>query len=56
MLVEVVVIITAVAGVLVIGKKVGVIVKRVTLQPYILLRVKVLIKKKVLVRGRSVVV
>ena len=46
----------AVTGVLAIGKRVGVIAERVTLRPYILLQVKVLIKKEVLVRGGSIVV
>ena len=56
MLAEVVVVVAAVAGVLAIGKKVGVIAKRVTLWLYILLQVGVLIGEEVLVRKRSIVV
>ena len=56
MLAEVVVVVAAAAGVLAIGKKVGVIAKRVTLWLYILLQVGVLIKEEVLVKKRSVVV
>ena len=56
MLAEVVVVAAAVAGVLVIGKRVGVMVEWVTLQPYILLRVGVLVGGEVLVRKKSIVV
>ena len=55
-LVEAVVVIAAAAGVLTIGKRIGVIVEWVTLQPYILPRVKVLIRGEVSVKGRSVVI
>ena len=55
-LAEVVVVAAVAASVLAIGKRVRVIIKWVTLQPYILLQVGVLIKKKVSVGGRSVVV
>ena len=44
--------VTAVPSVLAIGKRVkGVVVKQIPLRPYVLLRVKVLIKREVLVRG-----
>ena len=56
MLAEVVVVTAAVASVLAIGERVGVIVEWVTLRPYILLQVGVLIGEEVLVRGESVVV
>ena len=46
----------AVAGVLAIGERVEVMAKRVTLRPYILLRVGVLIGEEVLVKGKSIVV
>ena len=44
------------AGVLAIGKRVGVIVKWVTLQPYILLQVGVLVGGEVLVKRGSIIV
>ena len=51
------VVVTAVAAsVLAIGERVGVIVEWVTLRPYILLQVGVLIGEKVLVKEESVVV
>jgi hypothetical protein len=53
MLAEAVVVIAAAAGVLIIGKRIGVIVKWVTLQPYILPRVGVLIGGKVLVKKKT---
>ena len=56
MLVEVVVVAVVTAGVLAIGEKVGAMVEWVTLRPYILLRVGVLIGEEVLVRGGSIVV
>ena len=56
MLAEAIVVTAAAAGVLAIGERVGIIAKWVTLQPCILPQVGVLIKKEVLVRGRSVVV
>ena len=56
MLAEVVVVAAVVAGVLAIGERVGVIVEWVTLRPYILLQVGVLIGEKVLVKEESVVV
>ena len=56
MLAEVVVVIAVAAGVLIIGKRVKVIVEWVTLWPYILLQVGVLIGGEVLIKGRSVVV
>jgi hypothetical protein len=56
MLAEVVVVAAVAAGVLAIGERVGVIVEWVTLRPYILLQVGVLIGEKVLVKEESVVV
>ena len=56
MLAEVVTITAAAASVLVIGKRVRVTAKRVTLRPYILLQVEVLIGGEVSVRGGSVIV
>ena len=56
MLAGVVVVTVAVAGVLAIGESVEVMAKRVTLRPYILLRVGVLIGEEVLVKGKSIVV
>ena len=56
MLAEAVVVIAAAAGVLIIGKRIGVIVKWVTLQPYILPRVGVLIGGKVLVKKKNIIV
>ena len=56
MLAEVVVVAAAVAGVLAIGKRVGVMAERVTLRPYILLQVGVLMGEEVSVKGGSVVV
>ena len=56
MLAEAIAVTTAVAGVLAIGKRVRVIAEQVTLRPYILPRVGVLIREKVSVGGKSVVV
>ena len=56
MLVEAVVVAAAAAGVLAIGKRVGVIAERVTLRLYILLQVRVLMGGEVLVKEESVVV
>ena len=56
MLVEVIVVAAAIAGVLAISKRVEVIAEQVTLQPYILPRVRVLIGEEVLVKGGSMVV
>ena len=56
MLAEVVVIATAVAGVLAIGKRVRAITEQVTLQLYILLQVGVLIGEKVLVKEGSIII
>jgi hypothetical protein len=52
----VVVVAAAAAGVLAIGKRVGAMAKQITLQPYILLQVGVLIEREVVVRGGSVVI
>ena len=51
-----IVVATAAAGVLAIGKRVRVTAGQVTLRPYILPQIGVLIGGKVSVRGRSVVV
>ena len=56
MLAKAVAVIAVAANVLIIGKRVKVTAKWVTLRPYILLRVKVLIKGEVSIRGRSVIV
>ena len=56
MLAEVVVVAVTAAGVLAIGKRIRVTAEQVTLQPYILLQVEVLIGEEVSVRGRSIVV
>ena len=56
MLAEVVVVVAVVASMLAIGKKVGVIVKQITLRPYILLQVGVLIGEEVSVKKKSVVI
>ena len=56
MLAEAVAVIAAAAGVLTIGKRIRAIAEQITLQPYILLRMGVLIGGKVSVRRRSVVV
>ena len=55
-LAEVIVVAVAAASMLAIGKRVGVTAERVTLQPYILPQVGVLIKKKISVREGSMVV
>ena len=55
-LAEAVVVIAAAAGVLTIGERIGVMAERVTLRPYILPRVGVLIGGEVLVRGRNIIV
>ena len=55
-LAEAVVVIAAAAGVLTIGKRIEVMVEWVTLQPYILPRVGVLIGGEVSVRRRNIVV
>ena len=56
MLVEAIAVTAAAAGMLAIGERVGVTVKRVTLWLYILPQVGVLIRGEVLVGGGSVVV
>ena len=56
MLAEAVVLIAVAAGVLTIGKRIGVMAKWVTLRPYILPRVGVLIGGEVSVEKKSVVV
>ena len=56
MLAEAIAVTAAAAGMLAIGKRVKAMAKWVTLRPYILLQVKVLIGEEVSVRGESVVV
>ena len=56
MLAEAIVVAAAAAGVLVISERVKATVERVTLRPYVLLRVRVLIREEVSARGGSVVV
>ena len=56
MLAEAVVVIAVAASVLIIGKRVRVTAKRMTLRPYILLQMGVLMGEEVLIRRRSVVV
>ena len=56
MLAEVVTVAVAAASVLAIGKRVGAIAKRVTLRPYILPRVGVLIGGEVSVKGGNIIV
>ena len=55
-LAEAVVVAVTAAGVLAIGKRIRVTAEQVTLQPYILLQVEVLIGEEVLVKGGSIVV
>ena len=56
MLAKVVVIAAVAASVLAISKKVGVTAEQITLRPYVLLRVKVLIGGEASVKGGNVVV
>ena len=56
MLAEAVAVIAAAAGVLTIGERIGATAERVTLRPYVLPRVGVLMGGEVEVGGRSVVV
>ena len=56
MLAEAIAVVAVAAGVLAIGKRVGAMAERVTLRPYILPRVGVLMGEEVSVRGGSVVV
>ena len=56
MLVEAIVVAVAAASVLAIGERVGVIAKQVTLRPYVLPQVGVLMEEEVLVRGGNIVV
>ena len=55
-LAEAVVVAVTAAGVLAIGERVGAIAERVTLRPYILLQIGVLIGGEVSVKKKSVVV
>ena len=56
MLAEAIAVAAAAAGVLAIGERVRVMVKRVTLRPFVLLRVGVFVGEEVLVGGGSIVV
>ena len=56
MLAEAIAVAAAAAGVLAIGKRVGVTAEWVTLRPYILLQMGVLIRGKVSVGGGSIIV